>query len=109
MEIHDMGKHNTTFSVSGRVSFLLPKQSWKVYLEDARRALDRASRDINPIGINAFMGALMLLYEEGYNGRHNHRPDIKDTDMDIEYGVTEAKIAAHILNAGIRNQQEAIA
>jgi hypothetical protein len=75
VKIHDAGDGHTILYV-GTLSLplSLPKDEGQIdrYREDARKVLDKLSKDMNGIGIDRFTAA--LLYEvlvEHYKGKHN--------------------------------------
>lgn len=52
------------------------------YAKDAKRVLDRLSKDLKPSGIRQVIGLMLLLEEHGYNGSKN--PSRKSFDEAVD-------------------------
>ena len=73
IKVTDMGENNTMQSLEIHTGFLMPKDGPMLdnYIADARRVIDDASKDLNAIGMNIMIGALLHLHlVEGYRGKH---------------------------------------
>jgi hypothetical protein len=75
-------EHSTMLSVTVKegTTFPFPKkeESQAEYKVEAKKILDKLSKDFNPIGINSVMASMLyLLLEENYAGKNNMRKELQ--------------------------------
>ena len=71
LDVVDPGENNTMLLVRG-IHTSIPKNKIDSYRAEARKLLDKLSKDYNPMGIDALLSALLIEVQGNeYNGKGN--------------------------------------